>query len=107
MPAIDNQAFVTRDPGAYSSYLIGTAVSTGTVSNTPVFFKGILFPNRVASGSVILYDSAGTSTNVIGTVVLGTQTNTDPPPLYEFNLATTRGLTAVNSANLGAIIFYK
>lgn len=109
MPSLDTnfQSNVTRDPGAYTSTLIGTAATPGTVSQFPCFFKSIIFPNRVASGSVIIYDSVGTSTNVVGTIVLGTQTNTDPPPAYEFNRAMTTALTIVPSANLGAIALWR
>lgn len=105
MPAVDTSSFVTQDPGVYKSTLIGTAVGTPAISTSPCFFRGIMFPNRVAAGSVVIYDSAGTSSNVIGTIVLGTQTFSDPPALYEFNTRTTTGLCVVNSANLGAIVF--
>jgi len=64
----------------------------------------VFFPNRVASGQVVLYDSVGTSTSVIGTIVLGTQTFSDPPYPYILDIRTNTALTVVNSANQGAII---
>jgi hypothetical protein len=105
MPDVAGLGFATNDPKLYKSTLIGTAVGTPAISQTSCFFRGIMFPNRVASGSVVIYDSPGTSGTVIGTILLGTQTNTDPPPLYEFNIRTNNGLSVVNSANLGAIVF--
>jgi hypothetical protein len=102
---LSTSSFITKDPGVYKSTLIGTAVGTPAIASSPVFFKSIFFPNRVASGSVVIYDSPGTSGTVIGTIVLGTQTNTDPPPPYEFNMRTNNGLSVVNSGNLGAIVF--
>lgn len=105
MPALDAMGAPSYDPRVYKSTLIGTAAVTGTIASQPCFFRGVMFPNRVASGSVILYDSIGTSTSVIGTIVLGTQTFSDPPPLYEFNIRTNNGLSIVNSANLGVIVF--
>lgn len=107
MPDLTQAGFVTHNPGYYSYTLVGTAAGTTTIQSESTLFKGIVIPNRVASGSLAIYDSIGTSTSVIGTIVLGTQTNTDPPPMYEFNIATNTALTVVNSANLGAIVLYK
>lgn len=104
MPAVDNAGFVTHDPGVYNYTLIGTAIGTPAIASQGCFFKGIMFPNRVASGSVIIYDSPGTSGTIIGTIALGTNVSDDPPPLYEFNVRTKNGLSVVNSANLGAIV---
>lgn len=104
MSDVSAQGFVTTDPGVYDYTLIGTAIGTPSISKVPCFFRGIIFPNRVASGSVVIYDSPGTSGTVIGTIALGTQTFSDPPPLYEFNVRTKNGLSVVNSANLGAIV---
>ncbi len=63
--------------------------------------------NRVASGTITIYDSVGTSLNVIGTIAVGTSTFADPPGLFEYNVATKNGLTVVNSANQGATVLYK
>lgn len=106
MPDVSNQSFISQDPGAYLSTTVGTTTTPGTILTRPGFFHSIFFPNRVASGSAIIYNSVGTSTNVIGTIVLGTQTFSDPPPPYEFDRAVD-ALTVVNSANLGAIVLYR
>lgn len=107
MPDVTLASFVTDDPTAYDSTIVGTAVSTATVSSEPCFFKGFLVNNRVASGSVTIYDSIGTSTNVVGTIVMGTQTFSDPPPLYEFDRVMKNALTITTSANMGIVAFYK
>lgn len=105
MPDLTAQGFVTKDPTAYKSTLIGTAVGTTTISKNPCFFYGILVPNRVASASYIMYDSDGTSASVIGTLVLGTQTFSDPPPTYQFRRKC-NALTVTNPANAGAIVLW-
>lgn len=107
MPDVTPQFVRTKDPTAYDGSIVGTAAGTATIQSQPCFFKGILIPARVASGAITIYDSIGTSTSVIGTITLGTQTFSDPPPLYEFNIATKTGLTVVNSANQGAIVLFK
>lgn len=104
MPDVTSQGFTTNNLKVYKSTIIGTAVGTPTILPGPGLFHGIFFPNRVASGSLVIYDSVGTSANVWGTIVLGTQTNTDPTPTYEFDARMVNGLTIVNSGNLGAIV---
>ncbi len=107
MTDISPQGFVTRDPTAYNYTLVGTAAGTTTISNFPCFFSGIVVTNRIASGVLTIYDSAGTSANVIGTITLGTQTFSDPPPAYVYDVACKNGLTVVNSGNQGATVLYK
>lgn len=105
MPEVSGQGFVTNDPGVYIGTIIGTAAGTTTIKSQPCFFQGIFFPNRVAAGSVIIYDSVGTSSAILGTIVLGTQTFSDPPQPYILKQRTATALTIVNSANLGAIVY--
>ena len=107
MPNVMPQKTYSKDPGAYTGTIIGTAAGTATISSEPAFFQGVIIPTRVASGAITIYDSVGTSSNVIGTITLGTQTFSDPPPLYEFKIATKNALTVVNTANLGAIVMYR
>lgn len=107
MPALDTQGFVTRDPGVYAGSIVGTAAATGTIQQGPTFLKGILINSRVATGTIVVYNSVGTSASVIGSIVMGTQTFGDPPPLYEFDLGLNVGLTVTNSANMGAVVIYK
>lgn len=107
MPDISDQGFVTKDPSAYTSTIIGTAVGTTTVSKYPGFLSHVLISPRVASGNFVFYDSDGTSTSVIGTILLGTQTFSDPPPSYTFKRHFTKLTVANTVANGGAIVFWK
>lgn len=107
MPDLTGQSFVFVDPGAYNYTVVGTVAGTTTIQSESTFFKGIMLNNRIASGVLTIYDSIGTSLNVIGTITLGTQTFSDPPPLYEYNIATKNGLTVVNSGNQGATVLFK
>jgi len=107
MPDITAQTFVTSDPKAYDSTLIGTAAGTTTISKEPCFFQGLLVPTFLSGAAYIIYDSDGTSTNVVGTITLGTSPTNNPPPLYEFKRAMRSGLTVTNVANAGAIVLYK
>jgi hypothetical protein len=107
MPDISDLGFVTKDPTAYTSTLIGTAVGTTTISKSPGFLFGLLVPVRVASANYVLYDSDGTSSSVIGTITLGTQTFSDPPPTYQFRRVFNKLTVASTVANAGAIVLWK
>jgi hypothetical protein len=107
MPDVTAATFVSKDPKAYNYTLVGTVAGTTTIQSEPCFFKGIVVPTRVASGVITIYDSIGTSANVIGTITLGSQTFSDPPPLYEFDIAAKNALTVVNSANQGAVVLFR
>ncbi len=85
---------------------IGTAAGTTTLLSESGYLGHVNITRRVASGVIVLYDSVGTSGNVIGTIALGTQTFSDPPPTYTFNFRTTNGLTVVNPADCGALVSY-
>lgn len=86
--------------------LVGTAAGTTTIKSEPAFFGGIVIPTRVASGVITIYDSVGTSGTAIGTITLGSQTFSDPPASYQFNVRTKNALTVVNSANQGAVVLF-
>ncbi len=107
MPDLTAATFVTRDPGVYSGTLLGTAAGTTTVSAEPCFLAGFNFPSRVAGSSIIVMDSNGTSTNVLGTFTMGTQTFSDTPPTTFLNIAMKNGLTVVNQAGVAVLILFK
>lgn len=107
MPDLTAQTFVTRDPEAYDSTLIGTVAGTTTISSEPCFFQGLLVPTFLSGAAYIIYDSIGTSANVVGTITLGTSPTNNPPPLYEFKRAMKNGLTVTNATNAGAIVLHK
>lgn len=99
MPDLSAAHFVTRDPGAYDLTHLGTAAGTTTILSTPGFLSHITFNTRAASGTVIVYDSAGTSGTVIGTISLGSQTFSDPIP-FVYKGRTNNGLTVSYTAAL-------
>lgn len=105
MPDLTPHATITEVP-ICDYHLVGTVAGTTTIKSEPAFLQSIIIPARVASGAIKIYDSVGTSANVIGTIALGTQTFSDPPPTYVFNVRTKNALTVENSANQGAIVIY-
>lgn len=89
----------STDPGAYKATHLGTAAGTAVIYPFPAFLSHIQINTRAASGVIVIYDSNGTSTNVIGSITLGSQTFSDPVP-YIYKAATRTGLTISNTANL-------
>lgn len=103
MPVLSSQSGVAVIPICdYTN--IGSAIGTTTISSQPSFLHAITVTQRVASGSLVIYDSIGTSGTVIGTVTLGTQTFSDAPPTYIFDIRTKNALTVFNSANVNAVV---
>ncbi len=101
-----NQHF-TQDPGVYRGTYLGTAAGTATVSNLPTFVSHMQILQRAAgAGTVIWYDSVGTSASAIGTYIMGTQTNTDTPPTIMLKHNTVNALTVVNSAGVALYVAY-
>lgn len=107
MPDLSDQGFVTKDPSTYTSTIIGTAVGTTTISKVPGFLSHVLITPRVASATYVFYNSDGTSTSVIGTLVMGTQTFSDPPPPYDFKRHFNKLTVAHTTGDSGAIVFWK
>ena len=97
-------SIVTSTQGVYDYTLVGTVAGTTTVSSEPTFLHSLTVTTRGASGALTLYDSAGTSGTIIGTLNMGTQTFSDPPASYVFDIRTRNGLTVVNTTNVGCII---
>jgi len=102
----DSMGFWTGDTGAYNGTALGTAAGTTTLSKVPAFLSHVNITNRVASGNIVFYDSDGTSSLNLGTYNIGTATNLDNPQTITLKWRTTRGLTIVNSANVGLQAFW-
>ena len=105
MPALDAQGLVTVAPRVLDGTYIGTAAALATVLQRPGYIGGITVNRRAASGAIIVYDSIGTSANVLGSIVLGTQTFGDGP-FYPFNLRTKNALTVSNPADVGITVSF-
>ena len=106
MPDLTQQTRSQKNTLLYDYTVIGTAAGTTTILTQPGILGGVALNNRVASGALTFYDSVGTSTAVIGTLTLGTQTFSDPNTPYMFNIRTKTALTVVNSANQGAVVLF-
>lgn len=102
----DLTGYLTQVPPVFDYKIVGTTAGTTTIVGQPCFFSGVVIPTRVASGVITIYDSVGTSGTAIGTITLGSQTFSDPPATYFFNVRTKNALTVVNSANLGAVVLF-
>lgn len=97
-------AFST-DPGVYKYNHIGTVAGTTTVVNQPALC-GYVQINNMALGTIVVYDSVGTSANVIGSVAITSTPGSAPiAPLFR-KLATKTGLTISNTAGLDITVGY-
>lgn len=102
----DSNQYYTQDPGVYKGTYLGTAAGTTTVSNNPSFLSHIQILQRSASGTVTWYDSVGTSSAALGSYVMGTQTNSDVPPVIMIKHNTHTALTVVNTAGVALLVAY-
>lgn len=103
---VDQNSSFTQDLGVYKGTALGTVAGTTTLANNPAFLSHVNITNGVASGAITLYDSAGTSVNVLGTINLGTSIGFDLPKTIHLKWQTKTGLTIVNSANVGLQAFF-
>lgn len=104
------QQTYSTDYGAYKGYHLGTAAGTYQVSLYPAFLSHIQVNARSAGGSIAIYDLGtaglvgagitGTAGSLVGFINLGTQTNTDPGPPYQYKVATKTGLSICWTANI-------
>jgi hypothetical protein len=99
------QGFWTNEaPPSYKYTSIGSAAGTTTVCTAPAILHSIVVVGRAASGTLIMYDSVGTSGTVIGTLIIGTNTSNDPPPAYIFDAQCKNALSVSNSANTAIVV---
>lgn len=104
MPDLTAHTFATKNNLLFEYTNVGTVAGTTTILNEPGILGAVVVTQRAASGQAIIYDSVGTSGTVIGTITLGTQTFSDPPAPYVFNVRTKNGLTVTNTGNLGLTV---
>lgn len=91
-------------PQVFDYSRIGTVAGTTTISQEPYYIHSVTVTHRKASGQIIIYDSAGTSGTVVGTLVMGTNTADDPVSTYVLDVRTKNGLTIANTADLGCVV---
>lgn len=94
----------TTTPHVYDYTYTGTVAATTTISTYPCVLHSITISPRAASGAVTVYDSVGTSATVVASIVLGTQTFSDPPSTYILDVRTKTALTVANSGNTGVTV---
>lgn len=104
MPNLTAQKYPTTNGLLYNYTNVGTAAGTTTISQEPCVLGAVVVTQRAASGQAIIYDSVGTSGTVVGTITLGTQTFSDPPAPFIFNIRTKNALTISNTGNLGLTV---
>ena len=56
MPDLTANSPVSQTPPILDYKIVGTAAGTTTIKSQPSFFGGIVFPTRVASGVITIYD---------------------------------------------------
>lgn len=97
----------TRDPGVYKYAHLGTAAGTTQVGPTQPILIGYVQINSLALGTIVAYDSTGTSTAVIGSVAITSLPGSAPVahPLFR-KLATQTALCITNTANLDLTVAY-
>ena len=97
-------SLVTVMPAIFDYSNVGTAAGTTTVASYPAFVHTVTISQSPASGTVILYDSAGTSATEIARLIMGTTTVSQIPRTFTLDVRTKTGLTVENTANVGAVI---
>lgn len=109
MPDVTAHAKSVRNPGVFDYVSLGTAAVTATVLTEPGVIGGIYVNRRAPSVNIIVYDSVGTSTSVIGTIAFGTSTfnliEASPIPFYA-NIRTKNGLTITCPADVGITVAF-
>jgi len=105
MPDLSAQRNTTVSPRVLDGTYIGTAAGTTTILSQPGYIGAITVNQRAASGAIVVFDSIGTSGTILGSIVLGTQTFSDPQS-YPFNFRTRNGLSVSNSANVGITVSF-
>lgn len=97
----------TTDPGVYKYVHIGTAAGTTQIGPSQPILLGYVQINSLALGTVVAYDSAGTSANVIGSVAITSLPGSAPvAPLLFRKIATKTALSISNTANLDLTVAY-
>ncbi len=109
MAAIDQSYAATpsSDPGVYKYVHLGTAAGTTQIGPTQPILIGYVQLNNIALGTLVAYDSTGTSANVIGSVAITSVSGSAPlaPQLWP-HLATKTALAISNTANLDLTVAY-
>lgn len=109
MGFIDQSYMATpsQDPGVYKYVHLGTTAGTTQIGPTQPILIGYVQINSLALGTIVAYDSTGTSAAVIGSVAITSLPGSAPVgiPLWK-HITTKTALAISNSANLDLTVAY-
>lgn len=97
----------STNPNVYKYVHLGTTAGTTQIGPTQPILIGYVQINSHALGTIIAYDSAGTSATTIGTVSITSVSGSAPMgfPLWQ-NIATKTALTLSYTGNLDLTVAY-
>lgn len=109
MTYIDQAYLATpsTNPQVFKYAHLGTAAGTTQIGPTQPILIGYVQINSHALGTIVVYDSAGTSANVIGSTSITSVSGSAPLgfPMWA-SLATKNALCVTNSAGLDLTVAY-
>lgn len=91
---------------AYSRALAGAAGTT-TVKSGAGFLHTLVVNKAVATGTVTIYDSAGTSATIIGQIITGAALVSDPPLSATYDVSCGTGLTIASAQAFDITVSYR
>lgn len=109
MAAIDQSYMATpsQNPQVFKYVHLGTAAGTTQIGPTQPILLGYMQINSHALGTIVVYDSTGTSANVVGSVTIQSVSGSAPLGFPMFaSLATKNALCISNTANLDLTVAY-
>ena len=97
----------TTSPGVFKYLHLGTAAGTQQVGPAQPILVGYVQINSHALGTIVAYDSTGTSTSVIGSVAITSVSGSAPVgyPLWQ-NIATKTSFALSWTGNLDLTVAY-
>lgn len=102
----EGYAAYSTDPGVYKYVHLGTAAGTNAIQQFPSLL-GYVQINSLVLGTIVCYDSNGTSANVIGSVAITSVAGSAPVATQLWRtLATKNGLTVSWTAGLDLTVAY-
>ncbi len=109
MAYIDQSYLATpsTNPQVFKYVHLGTAAGTTQIGPNQPILIGYMQINSHALGTIVVYDSTGTSANIIGSVPISSVSGSAPLgyPMFA-SLATKNALCITNTANLDLTVAY-
>lgn len=108
MADLSGAGFITHTPqstGAFDYSNLGTAAGTTTLTKNPTILHQITILNPAVAGTAVVYDSDGTSSTVIGTII-NAGGGTVVPQLPSLDIRTKNALSISYTANMNLLVSY-